>query len=41
VGGAKKGTLAVMLACPRDLVERVRPVLEPIGKVFFLGERPG
>jgi len=41
VGGARKGTLAVMLACPRDLVERVRPVLEPIGKVFFLGERPG
>lgn len=41
VGGAKKGTLAVMLACPRDLVERVRPALEPIGKVFFLGERPG
>src|SRR5581483_6726586 len=41
VGGARKGTLAVMLACPRDLVERVRPVLEPIGKIFFLGERPG
>lgn len=41
VGGAKKGTLAVMLACPRSLVERVTPVLEPIGKVFFLGERPG
>ena len=41
VGGAKKGTLAVMLACPRDLVERVRPVLEPIGKIFFLGEHPG
>jgi 3-hydroxyisobutyrate dehydrogenase-like beta-hydroxyacid dehydrogenase len=41
VGGAKKGTLSVMLGCPRDLIERVRPVLEPIGKVFFLGERPG
>jgi 3-hydroxyisobutyrate dehydrogenase-like beta-hydroxyacid dehydrogenase len=41
VGGAKKGTLSVMLACPRDLIERVRPVLEPIGKIFFLGERPG
>jgi len=41
VGGARKGTLAVMLACPRDLVERVRPVLEPIGKIFFLGEHPG
>jgi 3-hydroxyisobutyrate dehydrogenase-like beta-hydroxyacid dehydrogenase len=41
VGGARKGPLAVMLACPRDLVERVRPVLEPIGKIFFLGEHPG
>src|SRR2546430_1508628 len=41
VGGAQKGTLSVMLGCPRDLIERVRPVLEPIGKVFFLGERPG
>ncbi len=41
VGGAKKGTLAVMLGCPRSLVDRVTPVLEPIGKVFFLGERPG
>ncbi len=41
VGGARKGTLAVMLACPNSLVERVRPVLEPIGKIFFLGERPG
>lgn len=41
VGGARKGTLAVMLACPRDLVERVRPILESIGKLFFLGERPG
>ena len=41
VGGARKGTLAVMLACPRNLVERMTPVLEPIGKIFFLGERPG
>lgn len=41
VGGAQKGTLAVMLGCPRDLVGRVTPVLEPLGKVFFLGERPG
>jgi 3-hydroxyisobutyrate dehydrogenase-like beta-hydroxyacid dehydrogenase len=30
-----------MLACPHSLVERVRPVLEPIGKIFFLGEHPG
>ena len=41
VGGARKGTLAVMLACPKALVDRVRPILEPIGKIFFLGEHPG
>lgn len=41
VGGAQKGTLAVMLGCPRALVDRVKPVLEPLGKVFFLGEQPG
>jgi len=41
VGGARKGTLAVMLACPNNLVERVRPVLDPIVMLFFLGERPG
>ena len=41
VGGARKGTLAVMLACPQGMVERLRPILEPIGKIFFLGERPG
>jgi 3-hydroxyisobutyrate dehydrogenase-like beta-hydroxyacid dehydrogenase len=41
VGGARKATLAVMLACPRSLIERVRPPLEAIGKIFFLGERPG
>ncbi|MEP6960652.1 MAG: NAD(P)-dependent oxidoreductase [Acidobacteriota bacterium] len=41
VGGAQKGTLAVMVACPRELVDRVQPVLAPLGKFFFLGERPG
>jgi 3-hydroxyisobutyrate dehydrogenase-like beta-hydroxyacid dehydrogenase len=39
--GAEKGTLAVMVACPRALAERLRPVLEVFGKVFFIGERPG
>jgi 3-hydroxyisobutyrate dehydrogenase-like beta-hydroxyacid dehydrogenase len=39
--GAEKGTLAVMLACPRDLVNELRPLLEILGRVFFIGEFPG
>jgi 3-hydroxyisobutyrate dehydrogenase-like beta-hydroxyacid dehydrogenase len=41
VAGAKKGTLAVMLACPRELREHMEGLLAPLGKVFYLGERPG
>ncbi|MEO8099138.1 MAG: NAD(P)-dependent oxidoreductase [Acidobacteriota bacterium] len=41
VGGAQKGTLAIMLACPRDLIDRLTPILSPLGKIFFLGETPG
>jgi 3-hydroxyisobutyrate dehydrogenase-like beta-hydroxyacid dehydrogenase len=41
VGGAQKGTLAVMASCPRPLFESLRPVLEVIGKVFYLGDKPG
>ena len=41
VAGAKKGTLAVMLACPRDRREMLEKLLAPLGKVFYLGERPG
>jgi 3-hydroxyisobutyrate dehydrogenase-like beta-hydroxyacid dehydrogenase len=39
--GAEKGTLAVMLACPRHLVDELRPLLEIFGRVFFIGEFPG
>ena len=39
--GAEKGTLAVMLACPRKLADELRPVLDVIGKVFWIGEKPG
>jgi 3-hydroxyisobutyrate dehydrogenase-like beta-hydroxyacid dehydrogenase len=39
--GAEKGTLAVMLACPRDLVNELRPLLDIFGQVFFIGEFPG
>jgi len=41
VGGAEKGTLAVMVSGPRAEIEAVRPALEVIGRVFVVGERPG
>lgn len=41
VAGAVKGTLAVMVACPRGLFDALEPMLVHIGKVFFIGERPG
>ena len=41
VGGAEKGTLAVMVSGPRAECETVKPALDVIGKVFFIGEKPG
>ena len=41
VGGAQKGTLAIMVGCPKAMLGRVSPVLAPLGKVFHLGEKPG
>ena len=41
VGGAEKGTLAVMVSGPRTDFEAVKPALQVIGKVFFIGEKPG
>ena len=41
VTGAERGTLAVMASGPRADVTAVEPLLKVIGKVFFLGERPG
>jgi 3-hydroxyisobutyrate dehydrogenase-like beta-hydroxyacid dehydrogenase len=41
VTGAEKGTLAVMTSGPRADVEAVEQALKVIGKVFFIGERPG
>jgi 3-hydroxyisobutyrate dehydrogenase-like beta-hydroxyacid dehydrogenase len=39
--GAEKGTLAVMVACPRKLADDLRPILDIIGKVFWVGEQAG
>jgi 3-hydroxyisobutyrate dehydrogenase-like beta-hydroxyacid dehydrogenase len=41
VGGAEKGTLAVMASGPRSDIAAIEPALEVFGKVFFLGERAG
>jgi 3-hydroxyisobutyrate dehydrogenase-like beta-hydroxyacid dehydrogenase len=41
VGGAEKGTLAVMVSGPKAHANAARPALDIIGKVFFIGEKPG
>jgi 3-hydroxyisobutyrate dehydrogenase-like beta-hydroxyacid dehydrogenase len=41
VGGAEKGTLAVMVSGPRADFEAVKSALGIIGKTFFIGEKPG
>ena len=41
VTGAEKGTLAVMVSGPKADYEAIKPALEVIGKVFFIGTRPG
>lgn len=41
VGGAEKGTLAVMVSGPRADFDLLKPALDVIGKVFFIGEKPG
>jgi 3-hydroxyisobutyrate dehydrogenase-like beta-hydroxyacid dehydrogenase len=41
VGGATKGTLAVMVSCGKDTFPRVDPILKTFGKTFYVGEKPG
>ncbi|WP_076865308.1 NAD(P)-dependent oxidoreductase [Bradyrhizobium mercantei] len=41
VSGAEKGTLAVMVSGPRADFEPVKSALDVIGKVFFIGTKPG
>ena len=41
VRGAAAGSLAVMASGPAHALERVRPLLAIIGKVYWLGEKPG
>jgi 3-hydroxyisobutyrate dehydrogenase-like beta-hydroxyacid dehydrogenase len=39
--GAEKGTLAMMIACPRALADELKPIIEVLGKFFYIGEAPG
>jgi 3-hydroxyisobutyrate dehydrogenase-like beta-hydroxyacid dehydrogenase len=39
--GAEKGTLAVMVSGPERLKSELLPILDIIGKVFWVGEAPG
>jgi 3-hydroxyisobutyrate dehydrogenase-like beta-hydroxyacid dehydrogenase len=41
VPGAVKGTLAVMVSCPRSVYESLEAVLANFGRPFFLGETAG
>ena len=41
VSGAERGTLAVMVSCPRPTFDELEPDLKVFGKPFFLGEKPG
>jgi 3-hydroxyisobutyrate dehydrogenase-like beta-hydroxyacid dehydrogenase len=41
VGGASKGTLAVMVSGPKAEIDLVKDALAVFGKVFIIGEKPG
>ena len=41
VAGAKAGTLAVMVSCPKAPYGEVEPILKTFGKLFYTGEKSG
>lgn len=41
VSGAEKGTLTLMVSCPRSDFDILTPVLGSIGRPFYIGDRPG
>jgi 3-hydroxyisobutyrate dehydrogenase-like beta-hydroxyacid dehydrogenase len=41
IGGAERGTVAVMVSCNDATFATVKPVLDVIGKVFHVGKSPG
>lgn len=41
LAGAAKGTLAVMVSCSDATFAEIKPVLEHLGRLFFVGKNPG
>ena len=41
VGGAERGALALMVSGPRAAFDAVTGVLETLGRVFYVGDKPG
>jgi 3-hydroxyisobutyrate dehydrogenase-like beta-hydroxyacid dehydrogenase len=41
VGGATKGTLAVMVSCQKATFDAIEPLLKVFGRTFHVGEKPG
>lgn len=41
VTGAKAGTLAVMVSCPKPALQEIEPVLKIFGRLFYTGGKPG
>lgn len=41
VAAAEKGTLAMMVACSEAIREEVRPILETLGRMIYVGAEPG
>jgi 3-hydroxyisobutyrate dehydrogenase-like beta-hydroxyacid dehydrogenase len=41
VGGAERGSLAIMVSGPRNEFDVIRTALEAIGRPYYIGEKPG
>jgi 3-hydroxyisobutyrate dehydrogenase-like beta-hydroxyacid dehydrogenase len=41
VGGAEKGSLAIMVSGPRNEFDLIRAALEALGRPFYIGDKPG
>src|SRR3984893_13907558 len=41
MAGAKAGTLAVMVSCPKASLDEAEPILKTFGRIFYTGEKPG
>ena len=41
VTGAAKGTLAVMVSCPKPTFDEIDPLLKVFGRTFYVGDKPG